>query len=156
MIIQKYKLLMINNINKIIKFIRIILIIIKLFNIEEILNNIFNEILYIYNQDTINQENTNSENQENTNSEKKENTNSENQENTNSEKKENTNSENQENTNSEKKEYNNEINTNVLIIKIIGAVSVVCLLKLSQEQSIYVVISFILVEIIEELTRNNR
>jgi biopolymer transport protein ExbB/TolQ len=148
MIIQKYKLLMINNINKIIKFIRIILIIIKLFNIEEILNNIFNEILYIYNQDTINQENTNSENQENTNSEKKENTNSENQENTNSEKKE--------NTNSEKKEYNNEINTNVLIIKIIGAVSVVCLLKLSQEQSIYVVISFILVEIIEELTRNNR
>jgi len=108
MIINKYKLQMINNINKIIKFIRIILIIIKLCNIEEILKNIFNEILFIYNED---------------------------------------------NANLEKKEYDNEINKNVWMIKFIGAVSVICLLKLSQEQSGYVIISFILVEILEQLVK---
>ena len=108
MIVQQYKLYMINNINKIIKFIRIILIIIKLCNIEEILNNIFNEILFLYNEDNINLE---------------------------------------------KKEHENEINKNVWMIKFIGAVSLICLLKLSQEQSGYVFISFILVEIIEQFVK---
>jgi len=118
-------------IKNLLNWIRTLLLIVKIFNIEDLFYNFFNEIIL----NNIG-ENENGNGNENENGKEKENENGKEKE--------------------KKDDYNKEIHRNSFMLKFIGAVAFICWLKLSKDEMGYVFLAIALSELLEKIVEKTK
>jgi len=114
-------------IKNLLNWIRTLLLIVKIFNIEDLFYNFFNEII-------LNNIGENENGNENENGKENE----------------------KENEKEKKADYNKEIHRNSFMLKFIGAVAFICWLKLSKDEMGYVFLAIALSELLEKIVEKTK